>query len=62
MPLSAVGFGLKIEQFGVAAGEGEEVVVGAVFDDFAVFEDEDAVGETDGAEAMADKDGRFAFG
>ncbi len=31
--------------------------MGAVFDDFAVLQDEDAVGEANGAEAVADEDG-----
>src|SRR5437763_760334 len=57
---SAVRLCLQIEQFGVATGKRDEFVVGAVFNDFAVLEDEDAVGEADGAEAVADEDGSFA--
>jgi hypothetical protein len=39
---------------GVEAVEGEQLVMGAAFDDFAVAQDEDEVGVADGAEAMGD--------
>ena len=44
-------------QFGVFAAQVEEGAVGAAFDDFAVFEDEDEVGAGDGAEAVGDDEG-----
>src|SRR5579863_8705619 len=56
----AVGFGLKIEQFGVATIQLYELRVGAAFDDATVFQYEDAVGEAHGAKAVADENGGLA--
>jgi len=39
-PLSSIRLSLEIEQFGVVVNEGNGFLVGAVFDDFAVFYDE----------------------
>jgi hypothetical protein len=38
-----------------------ELFVGAIGDDAAVFEDQDAVGDGDGAEAVGDDEGGAAF-
>lgn len=54
--------GLEVEEFGVAAVQGEEFGVGALLGDAAIFEDEDAVGHADGGEAVADEDGHFVAG
>ena len=48
-------------QLGVAAGAGDELVVGAAFDDAPGFEDEDDVGVADGGEPVGDDDGGAAF-
>lgn len=43
---------LDMREAGVEAVEGEEFVMGAAFDDFAMAENEDEIGVSDGAEAM----------
>ena len=72
----SLGEALHGDEFAVEAAEGEELVVGATFDDGAVVEDEDEVGGADGAQAVGDGDsgsalhegveslldGEFAFG
>jgi hypothetical protein len=46
---------------GVNAAKGEEMVMGAVFDDTAVAENEDLIGVADGGEAMSDDKAGAAF-
>ncbi len=49
-----------VVEFGVGAAGGEELGVGASFDDAAPIEDEDGVGASDGAQAMGDDEGGSA--
>src|ERR1039458_1148897 len=48
---------LLVVEGGVVAVEGEQFVVGAVFDDVSVVEDGDAVGVAHGGDAVGDEDG-----
>ncbi len=48
-------------EVGVGAAFGEELVVGAAFDDVAVVEHKDHVGVADGGEAMGDDEAGAAF-
>ena len=49
---------LQAVEVGVVGVEGEELVVGSLFDDPTAVEDHDAVGASDGGESMGDdKDG-----
>src|SRR5262249_39081874 len=58
----SIRFGLQVEQLGIAAIESHQFLVRAIFFDHALFDDQDAVGEADGAEAVADEDGGLACG
>src|ERR1700730_1476913 len=49
--------GLQIEHGAVAATQGHQLIVSAQFDHPAFLQDTDAVGMTDGGEAMRDQDG-----
>lgn len=46
---------------GVSAAKSKELVVGAVFDDAAMAENEDLIGVTDGGESMSDDEAGAAF-
>lgn len=46
--------GLDAEEFGVSAVDLEKVIVGTDFADLALFEDDDAMCVSDGAEAVGD--------
>src|SRR4051812_40384261 len=52
--------GLHGEQFSIQPALRDELVVRAFFDDFAAFEDDDAVGHADGGEAVGDQNGGAA--
>src|SRR5262249_53329981 len=58
---SAVAFGLQGEEFGVEATARKQFIMGALFDDTAVGEDDDAVGHANRRETMRD-DHRHAPG
>src|SRR5437868_15395632 len=49
---------LDSRKLGVEAVQGEQFVMGAALDDFAVAQDEDLVGFADGAEPMRDDKAR----
>ena len=53
---------LQRKQLGVAPAPAQQLLVGANLHELAVFDDQDAVGHADGAEAVADEDGGFAQG
>src|SRR5689334_2003601 len=53
---SAVALGLEVEEGGVAAALGDELIVGAALDDVAVVEHDDLVRHADGREPVRDDD------
>ncbi len=47
-PQLAIGLGLQVKELGIFAFQGQQVLVGALFENAALFDDEDTVGQAHG--------------